>query len=452
MRISRHIWVFGFLTLSAVLMPARAQDFARLSERDLQGTARYVGMAGAMTAIGGDPSAVRDNPAGLGLYQRMELLVSLDYMQDRTIQSYNSIDPLTNRRVSISQASLVFTFGDPYRTDGVIYNNLLVSYHRLRTYYRSYQARGNYGASLGSLIAETGVDLGMPYPADRQNVMNTFRLDEAGTVDEYAFDWAMNISHKWYIGAGLRLQTYSLINKATYTEMFNTYADSVPYSLKNETALTLAGVGFGLSAGVIYRPIRWCRFGVSVETPSLGRLTTYTSGTISAQTDSLRYSEAPDLSGVVRNFHLPMRLSASAAAQLGTKALIALQYDYAYGFSDIDCHTLRAGVEIVPIPGLFINLGYAYEWNVDRQRKAGEPERVIPIDPTFDRQDAYFLNMHATQYASFGIGYRGRRIIAQAAYQYRWQQMNLYAHENLAYTMSADTHRLVITLGWHHDW
>ena len=45
-----------------------AQDLECFSERDIMGTARYVGMAGAMNAVGGDPSAVLDNPAGLGLY------------------------------------------------------------------------------------------------------------------------------------------------------------------------------------------------------------------------------------------------------------------------------------------------------------------------------------------------------------------------------------------------
>jgi hypothetical protein len=42
------------------------------------GTARYVGMGGAMTAIGGDPSAAIDNPAGLGLYRRSEISVTID--------------------------------------------------------------------------------------------------------------------------------------------------------------------------------------------------------------------------------------------------------------------------------------------------------------------------------------------------------------------------------------
>ena len=57
---------------------AYGQDVQRFSERHLMGTARYVGMGGAMTAIGGDPTAALDNPAGLGLYRRSELSLTLD--------------------------------------------------------------------------------------------------------------------------------------------------------------------------------------------------------------------------------------------------------------------------------------------------------------------------------------------------------------------------------------
>ena len=63
-----------------------AQDVQRFAERQIIGTARYVGMGGAMTAIGGDPSAVIDNPAGLGLYRRSEIALTIDETIDRTQQ------------------------------------------------------------------------------------------------------------------------------------------------------------------------------------------------------------------------------------------------------------------------------------------------------------------------------------------------------------------------------
>ena len=81
--ILREGWLIVML---AVVGTVSAQWQARLSEREVSGTARYVGMGGAMTAVGGDPSAVKDNPAGLGVYRRMEVAVSLGGKWDQTMQ------------------------------------------------------------------------------------------------------------------------------------------------------------------------------------------------------------------------------------------------------------------------------------------------------------------------------------------------------------------------------
>ena len=78
----RYIVSFVLCTLSLCTW---SQDFTRLSERSIMGTARYVGMSGAMSAIGGDPSAAHDNPAGLGLYRRAEVLFSLGMSHDKAI-------------------------------------------------------------------------------------------------------------------------------------------------------------------------------------------------------------------------------------------------------------------------------------------------------------------------------------------------------------------------------
>ncbi|MBR4432251.1 MAG: hypothetical protein IKS76_03500, partial [Paludibacteraceae bacterium] len=74
--VSVAVCILSALAISPAL---QAQDYARLGERTIMGTARYVGMSGAMTAIGGDPSAVMDNVAGLGLYQRPEAMLTFDY-------------------------------------------------------------------------------------------------------------------------------------------------------------------------------------------------------------------------------------------------------------------------------------------------------------------------------------------------------------------------------------
>ena len=82
----------------------RAQDVQRFSERHIVGSARYVGMSGAMTAIGGDPSAILDNPAGLGLYRRSEFSITLDETIDQTNQA-NTEDTQQRTRLGIPHTS-----------------------------------------------------------------------------------------------------------------------------------------------------------------------------------------------------------------------------------------------------------------------------------------------------------------------------------------------------------
>jgi len=425
------------------------QDFARMSERTIMGTARYVGMSGAMTAIGGDPSAAADNPAGLGLYRRPEVMISFDNAWDRTWQNPNQ--KTRRSQIMVPQASIVLSFG-PFSADdtGVQYNNLMISYRRLHSYYRSFRATGGPDATLGAIVASTGVDLSIPYTTDLIHAGSELQIDEAGTVNEFDVDWAINISNMWYVGFGVHMQTHSMVGNGKYYEDFDYFnQERLNYYNANITALSYSGVGANLSAGVIYRPLRWLRVGFSLQTPSLSTLSIYPNqGIWEARTDSVRFSYAPnDLVTTTKAFHMPLRLSTSVAFQYEHWGMVGLQYDYSHIFGEKDLHSLKAGLEVVPVTGLYINAGYCFEGTFTANNA------VVAIDPTFDRQDAYFQRWRNTQYVSGAIGYRGRHGLVQAAYQYRWQGIDLYAHEAaMPYGINAATHRLVITIAWHRGW
>ena len=425
-----------------------------MTERDLQGTARYVGMSGAMTAIGGDPSAVHDNPAGLGLYQRLEVMLTLDEGLDRTTHAQTNVRMKVNR-FSVAQASVVWAFGTN-NADGILFHNMMLSYQRQRTFNRSFYAQGTFEPALGALMASKGITLNIPYPTERTSTSSELQLDEGGMANAFGLHWAMNISNRWYVGMGLKVLSYSLNSAANYTEYYSALSvDSLPQALRNKTSVLLTGAGLNASVGVIYRPSQWFRLGASIETPSYGSFRTITSGTLTTRTDSIRTSYSPYLNDPARDFHMPLRTSLSAALQIYDKAMLAFQYDYAYQQDVFDTHSLRCGLEIVPVPGLFINAGYAYEFRRDRKRTALYSERPVPVDEAFNRRDAYFLYPQYCHYASAGIGYRGEHVIVQAAYQYRWQKLHLYAHENAImnpFTIQAETHRIVLTLAWHSTW
>ena len=425
-----------------------AQDRARLAERSVMGTARYVAMGGAMSAVGGDPTAALDNPAGLGLYQRSEVMLTLDYSFDRTIQS-SVVGPEKRHYIAFPQASVVFSrYANPVSGSGLQYYNFMFSYRRMNSFGRTMYAEGAKDASLGALFASTGVDMKIPYCTDRTNSVNNLLLKEYGYANEYALDWAANISNRWYVGVGLHMQSYSMTSEADFYEDFaRTNATGLRYSNSNRTSVAMSGVGCNLSLGAICRPTRWLRLGLAVQTPSLGSVNTYTSGVLRAQTDSLRASSISNGSPPSRSYHAPLRTTASVAFQFGYFGMLALQYDYSHASYQHDIHSLRAGLEIIPVPGMYINAGYVYESTFRTDYM------VVPVSATLDRQDAYFQFPKATQYASVGLGYRGQHVIVQAAYQYRWQNLKLFAHEYAnPYDMHADTHRVVLTFAWHRGW
>ncbi len=427
----RRIAIIGIMLVSLAM---QAQDYARLAERTILGTARYMGMSGAMTAIGGDPSAVQDNPAGLGLYRRAEVLVTGDLGIDKTTGTKSTL------RFSLAQASVVFSLGTGNEEKGLIAHNLMFSYQRRRTFARTLYGTAPYGASLGGFLASEGIKMNIKYPNHLIHDGNRFSFDERGSIHEFGLDWAMNYSNQWYAGLGLRIHSYGLTEDALYQEDF---AVDTSY-LDNKTYVSHRGVGVSLAAGAIYRPLSWLRIGFGIQTPSLGSLRTYSSATTESGMDSIYTSWAPDISEPDNNFHLPLRLTSSVAFQIGAYGMVAVQYDYSHATYQNDRHTFRVGLEAIPVMGLYINAGYAYENDFVKG------DRPAAIDPPFERRDTYSQFTHGVHYASCAVGYRGSAMIVQMAYQYRWQKINLYAHPTAAdYDIKAETHRIVLTIGWH---
>ncbi|MEE3384030.1 MAG: hemin receptor, partial [Prevotella sp.] len=63
------LYVSFALALSLPVMAQETYENANIATKDLNGTARYVGMGGAMDALGADLSTMSSNPAGIGLFR-----------------------------------------------------------------------------------------------------------------------------------------------------------------------------------------------------------------------------------------------------------------------------------------------------------------------------------------------------------------------------------------------
>ena len=291
-----------------------AQDLQILSQRDLLGTARYVGMAGAMTAVGGDPSAVKDNPAALGVYQRLEVSLTLDEEMDRIHQFETPKRITPTNTFTATQASFIYSYVNP--AADVVANNFIISYHRLASFNRQYTV--GYSDDIASLsdvaalktqgLAESSLQpegrwqdtnvgwlslqaydtyLINPDPQlpgqwysvlEPGQTVNTYlNLTETGYVNQYALGWGANYHDRLYWGVTLNMLSLYHNQTARYYESFG---DSC--GLGNSTYVSHSGVGVNAAFGIIAHPVRWLRLGASFTTPSATTITTTNYGDMSS--------------------------------------------------------------------------------------------------------------------------------------------------------------------------
>ena len=473
------------LLLAYSLSPiAHCQDIQRFSERQIIGTARYVGMGGAMTAIGGDPSAVLDNPAGLGLYRRSETMITIDETIDNTTQLLNnSTQPLHNRytrsRFAAPQVSAIWSWGNPMKQRGLIYNNLMFSINRLANYNRDVVVKGqdmgmvetmcllsqglaeedfdenawnNDAIGWLSILGYNGYLINPVVDSLELDPMNkyqwvpavdfaegTLSVSETGSYDQYTLSWAGNISNQWYLGVSLNIPTMSYTKHVSHRE-----TDRIN-SAELKSMYHLSGVGVSGTLGLIYRPIQALRIGASFQTPTVIGMTVQTDGRLTSVINSNTYDAYPSETYLYTTEMIsPLRTSVSVAGQLRSIGLLAVQYDYAHSAEMEDVHTLRVGAEAQVTRGLFLNAGYVYESSFIKE----DPIWMLGYNEV--RTDMDYRYTQSTQYASVGLGYRSDRAVAQVAYQYRWQTLHQYASEMQLLPMDVRTvtHRIVATLAW----
>lgn len=457
---------------------AYSQDIQRFSERQIIGTARYVGMGGAMTAIGGDPSAVLDNPAGLGLYRRGEIALTVDETIDQTAQSY-ATQCQTRSRFALPHVSAVWAWGKTNKQRGLIFNNLMFSINRLANFNRDVAVKGQH---MGMAETISLLTQGLPEGSFDENAWNnddigwlsilgydgylinpildtlatdpmkryqwtpaakldngTLAISESGNSDQYTLTWAGNISNQWYIGLSLNVPTLS------YTKRVTHYETNRLHSAELQSLYHLSGVGVSGSIGLIYRPIQAIRMGLSFLTPTVMGTSVQTTGDLHTSIDGKLYDVLTPESGLLSaELVSPLRTSVSIAGQIGNEGLIAVQYDYAHSAEMEDVHTLRIGTEAQVYRGLFLNAGYVYESSFIKEY----PVWMLGYNDI--RTDMDYRYTPQSQYASVGLGYRSDVVVAQLAYQYRWQTIHQYASECQLHPLEVGTrtHRVVATLAW----
>ena len=364
-----------------------AVEALKLTDTDLIGTARFVSMGGAFTALGGDISTLSQNPAGIGVYRSNEVVTTLTISPQSTqIDNLPGNSRNNKTRVNFDNLGFVgtFNFGNMLLRN----INFGVAYNSRKNYARNYRVsynslNGSLTNSIAGLCSENpnnlltangAYDNGAPWldilaydnflmaysptaTAANNSYYGLFSqgstwgngyLDvrESGYNNEYTFNFGGNVADRVFFGLGLGITDlkYSLVSdygENLYGATGETEIDatlypitSSEYSLYNE--LTLNGTGVNFKAGFIAYVTNSLRIGAAIHTPTYYSVRRTAYGDIInnyiylenyLETQANSQSSTP-VSTQHFSLRTPLRFMVGASYQIGYKALVSADYEY----------------------------------------------------------------------------------------------------------------------------
>jgi len=468
----------------AILPAQSAPDIYMLSQTDQRGTARFMSMGGAFTALGGDLSSLTQNPAGIGVYRRSEIGATLD-ISPKKITTQTGSDKIGTSKTKAYCNN--FGYVGTARLNGIMRTfSWGASYNRLASFDRNYRAyNASTATSLSDYVAsytyaneydmmfnnQEGYNPYLDSDIDWLSILayssfminptsaNTYRglsqngtigdalseVHESGYVDEYAIDFGGNIENILMWGIGFGITDLNFNQTSYYSEsMENAYIPTIDgtmttgnagFELTNYRAIN--GTGFNLKLGVIVKPINELRIGLAVHTPTWYSLsntamatTSYSYSNPTAPTDRnnpLAGNEETD--NAYYNFHMnaPWKFMVGAAAVIGSQAIISLDYER-QAFNDM-------------------TMTYQNQWG-----------DYVSDDYVNDDIKAYYKG---TNILRLGLEYRlTPNFSLRAGYNYastsaKQEAINgdieiFTAGMNRAYTMNKNTNSISVGLGYHY--
>ena len=290
---------FSACLLSLFMAHAHAQETyenTKLIDNDLNGTARYVGMGGAMEALGADISVINSNPAGIGLFRRSSGSVSFGLVSQDGASSFKYGNK-TN--ASFDQAGFVYSLRDGRRT----FINFGFNYHKSKNFdYILNAASGLNGASqhklsyMKALANENNLDKTssgwrgkFSYTSQLDNLYyNTLMMTssdgffyndasryefgraETGYIGEYDFNTSVNVNDRVYLGITIGIHDVHYTGHSLYNEALVNLNNQTVGDITVNDERRITGTGYNASFGIIFRPVDASpfRIGLSVTTPT----------------------------------------------------------------------------------------------------------------------------------------------------------------------------------------
>ena len=152
-------------TIPSALFAQNAIDAYSVSQTDLRGSARFMSMGGAFTALGGDISTLNQNPAGIGIYRSSDISATLDINMMSSKSTAAGMSNTENwTRVACNNFGYVGSIN--LGSEAMPFLNWGASYSRVASFDRRYGGSlGTLGSSYTNLVADFTSNDGI-YPAE----------------------------------------------------------------------------------------------------------------------------------------------------------------------------------------------------------------------------------------------------------------------------------------------
>ena len=364
-----------------------AIDAYRLSQPDMNGTARYMGMAGAFGALGGDLTVLSHNPAGIGVYRNSDIGFTLDLDLQHAESDYAGVKTVQNQtKFLLNNIGFVWTLKLPSSKCPNL--NFGFTYNKAASFNRHYRGTIGLTNSLSNYIGATttqggwvegqliGDDYnnGDPYnapqgdaapwlsilgyngyltsqsPSGSNNYVGQwangtsgygyFDVIESGGIDSYNIALGGNINNIVFWGMDFDISHINYKLTPIWEEALTNARvgdDSGTISRMDANWLldnyyNCSGTGFNYKLGFIVKPIQELRIGFAFQTPTWYALSESYNAYLDYQYANGKPGSVETNGGYLGvndvDFSSPWKLNVSAAAVLFNKLIISAEYEW----------------------------------------------------------------------------------------------------------------------------
>ncbi|HEX2975945.1 MAG TPA: outer membrane protein transport protein [Bacteroidales bacterium] len=361
----KSLVIMALLSLFAAVSAQNVDDALRYSQVFYGGTARFMSMGSAFTALGGDMSSLSQNPAGIGVFRSSEFSVSPQLFRINTKANFYGLSKDSKYNFNLNQIGVVsnlisnesglisLNFGYSFNKTNNLNQSVRIQGNNTNSSMADYWANSNEGISYHDLGGAAGIAYdawvidtitgtgGRSYGTVFSNYgdnppsvygQNVRRLiSNEGYTGEHALSIGGNYENKIFFGLTFGIHK---INYTSHYEHLESTSQTLPSEFKNFTYtdhFENTGTGYSVKLGAIVKPTDALRIGFAFHSPTWYKINEYyyedLSSNFTYQNGHYEYSNDP--ARYQYGLATPFRAMIGAAIQIKKIGLISADYEFA---------------------------------------------------------------------------------------------------------------------------